>query len=177
MGVNIILRICGAVLIVRTTYGIGKLYGDYFNTRLKELYELMAAVRVIKGELGYAIAELPEVFAHAADRAEGNVAIWLLGLSEKMDENIMRGFDDIWQEQMVAFEFLTHLSGRQMDMVGELGQIFGYLDVETQIEGMEVWEKNIRYEYENERSRADSIRKLSGSIGFLGGLVVVIMLL
>ena len=56
------------------------------------------------------------------------------------------------------------------------GTILGDMDVEAQVSRMNLIENIVEDRYEKERSRNGGIRRLSGSLGLLGGLFIVIML-
>lgn len=171
------LHIIGSIIIIWTCSSIGICVSNHYATMTKELSSLLQVGSIIKGEIKYAVSELAEVFLHAADRSEGSIEVWLRDLGNELEQKHDKGFDEIWCDKMIDLGRYSSLDGKQLDMVNNLGHVLGFLDVEAQINSLTIWEENIRYEYENMRDRLKQIRKLATMLGFLSGVIIVIILI
>ena len=60
--------------------------------------------------------------------------------------------------------------------VEELGKWLCYMDVDTQLKNLRLWEKNMEAEYEEQQMKARQINKVSRSLGLLGGILLVILI-
>lgn len=166
-----------AAIMVWSSYNIGHTVWSYHERMTKELKDIMMAVSMIKGELKYAYSPLSEVFSNASSRTDGVIAAWFMWLAEKTGENSMDSFLSIWKESMDLLEKHSRLNEKQLAQIIELGRILGYLDVEAQLAGLSLWEKRIQFEYEFQRDRSVNMKKTAHSLGILGGLFLVIIML
>lgn len=174
---NSLFHIVGAVLIIWTCSGIGIMISNHYTVMTEELENLLKSSCIIRGEIKYAISELSEVFINASAKTGGSISAWLYELGCEMEKSNDKSFDDIWKEKISYLSKTGNLNKKQLDMATNLGQILGYLDVESQINGLMIWEDNVRFEYENMRDRLSQIKKLSTMLGFCAGVIIVIILI
>ena len=175
MGWNNMLHILGAILVIWTCSGTGIYISNHYTNMANELMSLLQAANIIRGEIKYAASELPEVFAHAADRSCGSIKMWLVNLSDKTLKCHDRSFMEIWEAEMQTLKRYSSLNEKQLGNVHELGNVLGYLDVASQLNGLSLWEENVRFEYEVLRDKLVHIKKMATLLGFLTGIIIVII--
>lgn len=61
--------------------------------------------------------------------------------------------------------------------VDRLGKIMGDMDVEAQLSRINLVEDIITDRYQRERARSSGIKRLANSLGLLGGVFIVILLM
>lgn len=166
-----------AFIMIWASYEVGHTIGYYHERMTCELKDMVMLSGMIKGELKYALSPLCDVFGNASKRTSGVVSRWLKALSEKTGENSMDSFLSIWEECMKILEAESRLNDKQLKQMNELGNILGYLDVESQLNNLALWEERIRYEYEYQREKTGSVKKTARSLGILGGIFLVIIML
>ncbi len=170
------LKIAGCFLVIYASFMIGHAVGQYHGRMVRELEEILLFIRIIKGQIAYAGTELPELMADSADRLNGTVKIWVSDMASQLENTGDRSFFDIWDRSMVILRDLSALKSDMLDDVDRLGRILGDMDVEAQLSRMELVENILKDRYEREKSRDSGICRLSNSLGILGGVFVVIML-
>ena len=161
------LKIAGCFLVIYASFMIGHAVGQYHGRMVRELEEILLFIRIIKGQIAYAGTELPELMADSADRLNGTVKIWVSDMASQLENTGDRSFFDIWDRSMVILRDLSALKSDMLDDVDRLGRILG---------DMELVENILKDRYEREKSRDSGICRLSNSLGILGGVFVVIML-
>lgn len=163
--------------MIWASYSIGHTIGYYHEIMTGELKDMVMLSGMVKGELKYALSPLSDVFANVSKRTTGAVANWLTALSVRTGENSMESFLSIWEECMQILEAESRLNDKQLNQIHELGGILGYLDVESQLNSLSLWEERIRYEYEYQREKSVNVKKTANSLGILGGIFLVIIML
>lgn len=166
-----------AAVMIWASYSIGHTIGYYHETMTGELKDMVMVSGMMKGELKYALSPLCDVFANVSKRTTGAVSIWLKTLSERTGENSRESFLSIWEECMKILETESRLNDKQLKQVYELGGILGYMDVESQLNSLALWEERMRYEYEYQREKTVNVKKTAHSLGILGGIFLVIIML
>ena len=170
------LKIAGCFLVIYASFMIGHAVGQYHGRMVRELEEILLFIRIIRGQIAYAGTELPELMADSADRLNGTVKIWVSDMASQLENTGDRSFFDRWDRSMVILRDLSALKSDMLDDVDRLGRILGDMDVEAQLSRMELVENILKDRYEREKSRDSGICRLSNSLGILGGVFVVIML-
>lgn len=163
--------------MVWTSYCIGHTIGVYHETMTKELKDMVMVSGMVRGELKYALSPLSDVFLNVSKRTSGTISKWLKVLAERTGEKSMDSFLTIWEECMKMLETESRLNEKQLSQIYELGGILGYLDVESQLNSLSLWEERLRYEYEYQREKSANVKKTANSLGILGGIFLVIIML
>lgn len=163
--------------MIWTSYCIGHTVGKYHETMTEELHCMVMVASMIRGELKYALSPLCDVFDNLSHRTTGAVSDWLKSLSERTGENSDASFLLIWEDCIDRLEKESRFNEKQICQIRELGGILGYLDVEAQLSGLSLWEEEMQYEYECQREKTAGIKKTAHSLGILGGIFLVIIML
>lgn len=172
-----VLKVIGCLLILYSSFMTGHAVGNFYTRMVKEMEELLLIIQIIKSQIIYEGTELPELLEKCEQRSGGAVRIWIRSLRQSVSECRDKPFAKLWQESMTVLADLTAVRGDVLDEVRRLGDILGDMDVEAQISRITLVESVITDKYERERYRNGGVRRLAHSLGFLGGVFIVIMLL
>ncbi len=172
-----ILKILGGGLVLFSSCSIGHAIGRNQEIRTCELSELLIMINLIKSEMKYAVNELPEIFADIAPRLKGSVAVWCGYMAEQLSENQEASFEKIWDNGIKIFDRESRLCEGHMQYIKKLGKLIGHMDVDAQLAQLELLFADINHEYEIEREKTNQIKKLAGSMGILGGIFLVIIMI
>jgi stage III sporulation protein AB len=175
--IYIYIKLTAACLVIAASAGIGRSIGRMYDKMTDELKELILFAGIMKGQLRYAITEIVEILEQSAEKTHGVIAGFLKYMVDILNRDKGRSFAYIWNEGIIYLKTHSHLNEEQINMVCELGQLICYMDVEGQIANIELWEKNMCYEYERQRERTNRINKVACSLGILGGILIVIIML
>lgn len=172
-----LMKIAGGMLVLIASSGIGQTIGKNQEILVRELAELLSMLRLIKSELRYAINELPEAFADMAPRLKGSIGELCSNMAQLLENGYALSFQEAWDISMQKLGKESRLGKGHLSYVEKLGGILGHMDVDAQIAQLELLENAMIHEYESEREKTGQIKKLAGSIGILGGLFLIIIML
>ena len=151
------VKAIGGCLIVYASFMVGHAIGQLHGCMVKEMEEMLLFIQLFKGQIMYAGSELPEILADSAKRLKGNVGKWVNGLAEMSEKNRDRPFAELWTDSLAML---------RRDM-----------DVEAQLSRINLVEDIITDRYQRERARSSGIKRLANSLGLLGGVFIVILLM
>ncbi|MGN0394546.1 MAG: stage III sporulation protein AB [Coprococcus sp.] len=171
------LKIAGGILILIASGSIGHAIGRNQEVLASELSELLIMINLIKSELRYAVNELPEAFSDMAPRLNGAVGTWCEYMAVQLSQRQELSFEEIWNNGICRLDEFSRLKDKHIQYVEKLGKMLGYMDVEAQLAQLMLLESEIQHEYENEREKTGQIKKLAGSLGILGGLFLIIIMI
>ena len=103
-------RVIGALLIITATSGAGYLYGADLKRYLDKMVYLRYIAGLIKGEMEYTGAPLPEIFRGIGSRVQEPYASWLKNISAEIDLREESAFARIWNRERRAG--VPHQPGR-----------------------------------------------------------------
>ncbi len=172
----IYIKLIGAVLIIVSSAGIGVFVGAFERNRTKDIRELIKLSGIIKGSLTYTCPEIADILEQGASKTNGAVSLWLSEISDRLSGERNETFFDIWESSAWVLKNESYLSGEVIAHVLELGKWLCYMDTDTQIENILLWENDMNVYYERQQKKAEQINKVSGFLGLLGGILLVVLI-
>ena len=152
-------KLIGCVLILIGSTGLGLAKGQELHMHLKELEVVKQIFYFIRSELQYTKAPFEEVFQKIGSKTQGEYGIWLLRIADDLKKKSEQNFTEIWKTSVE--EYLENSKLKNL----------GYVEtIELFIEQLEYKIKNTREEYQTKR-------KLCQSLGIMGGVFLVILLI
>ena len=171
------LKAAGCCLVVYASIMTGHAIGQRQLRMVKELEELLLFIQLVKGQIIYAGPELPEILQDSEARLSGTIRQWVHRLVELLDMDSDMTFAQLWTESTTVLAEKSALSPAMVADVDRLGKIVGDMDVDAQISRINLVEDILTDRYQRERERCGKVRRLSGSLGLLGGIFIVILLM
>lgn len=170
------IKIAGCMLIMYASFMAGHTVGQYQLRRVKELEEIIMFIQMVKSQMVYAGTEIPELLMDCEQRLTGTVRIWIHNLIQILESDSDRTLPEMWRESLKVLDDLSALPEEAVADVDRLGRVLGDLDVEAQMSRINLLENVLRNRYERERSRSTGVQRLANSLGILGGVFIVVML-
>lgn len=164
-------KLVGCVIIFASCCGMGYSKSHEMQLHLDELEELKKMFYLLKSELEYTRAPFAEIFDKIAEKMMEPYQAWLKKLSNRIKRKDKRGFWDIWNTSIEEDLRDSRLKEDELKELRQVGKNLEYIEnVNLYIEQMEYRIKNIREIYRSKR-------KLCQSLGIMGGIFLVILLL
>lgn len=165
------LRWIGYALILGAGAGIGYAKGQELQKRLKRLEELRNLFAMLKGELEYKKTPFWEAFANLAEKTDSPYSGWFQDMSRRLKEKEAGSFWTIWC--LAIQEHLQDgiLNSEELEELRQVGKNPEY------IENLDLFLEQMEYRITWERENYRSKRKLSQSMGIMGGIFLVILLI
>lgn len=160
---------CFMIFIACTGMGLSK--GQEIQWHLKELEIVKKIFYLMKSELLYTRAPFAEVFAKIGKKIGGKYGTWLEAMGKRLREKEAGSLWDIWQESIENDLENSYLTEEELNELKKAGKSLGY------IESIDLYIEQLEYEIKNTREVYQTKRKLCQSMGVMGGLFLVILLL
>lgn len=161
----------GSILILVASSGIGISQSKELEKHLDELEELQRIFYMLKSELQYTRAPFPEVFERIGKKAKMPYGFWLQKLSERLREKGTGSFWEIWCNSIAEGVQETHLKREELDELKDVGKNLEYT------ENLDLYIEQMEYRIVHTREAYETKRKLYRSMGIMGGIFLVILLL
>lgn len=170
------LKISGSVCIVLGGGFIGNYMSQRQNKRKKQLLSLKKAFIFLKSRIEYSCEELSEAFENVAFKTEKPINI-LFENSVKNLKNREKTLEEIWTEECDNFLKKSFLSKEDIEMLKMFGKTLGYSDMKHQVENINLQVDYINKIVETINQEGEKEEKIYRSLGILGSLLLVIILL
>lgn len=173
------IKICGIILIIVSSSGIGFKLSNLMRLRLNELSELKKMILMLRGEIKYTGTPLGEAFAVIGRRTKGVYSELFKNTSEELLKLDGKSLSDIWNEQKENEQMIKqgHLSDKDWRWLLQFAESLGYLDKEMQIGTIELYMEQLD-EMLSEGARDYSKNsKLCKTLGICAGLFLTIIFL
>lgn len=170
------MKIIGAVLIIIATTWVGFEFAKRLSERPRQLRHLKIALQSLESEIMYGLTPLAEACEHIAKQLPKPICYFFTCFSErlKMGEASVH---KAWDESLKETWQLTALCKGELEVMSQFGATLGQHDREHQ-------QKQIRLTLNHlEREEGDAIEaqnryeKMLKSLGFLTGLLIVILMM
>ena len=165
------MKLIGSILILASCTGIGFSKSNDMQAHLNELEELKKIFYLLKSELQYTRAPFAEVFEKIGQKTREPFQSWLLDLCTSLNEKRSGMFWDMWCSSIEENLKGSRLKEDELKELKNIGKNMEYMEsLNLFIEQMEYGIKNTRESYRTKQ-------KLCQSLGIMGGIFLVILLL
>lgn len=164
-------KIIGCILIVLGTTGVGFSKSRELQLHLKELEELNKIFYLLKSEMEYTRAPFAEMFAKIGQKTGEPFQNWLLKLSKKLYEKQGGMLWEIWCSSIEEDLNGSRLKEEELKELIQVGRNLEY------IENLKLYVEQLEYGIVHTRESYRTKRKLCQSLGIMGGIFLVILLL
>lgn len=171
------IRILGAVLVVAASAGIGFSYSFRLGRRLEQLRQLQRMAMLLKGEISYGCAALPEALSCVGRKLPEPFARFLGQMAGRLREYPDKSFQEVFQEEAEENLGQSALTAKDKEALMQMGAFLGYLDKDMQLKTMELYLQELEREIEDAKDSVPGKQKLCQSLGIMGGLFLAILLI
>lgn len=170
------LKLIGAIMVVGAG-GLGGLSiaGNY-SRRPKELRALRSALQMLETEIEYNATCLPEAFQQVSARCDKSAALLFSEAAAKLSEQSGITAAEAWEKAIKKYHQSTALSSGDLSILRNLGGTLGVSDREDQIKHLRLAMEQLNAETAVAEEAAKRNVKLWSYLGFLGGLLIVLLL-
>lgn len=170
-------RLIGGILILTATGGAGYVYGRELKRYLETMLYFRYVMSLIKGEIAYTHAPLPEVFAEVAGRVKEPYALWLKRTAKETMKREEYGFARMWNRCVDKYLAALSLKYEHSILVKEPGTFLGSLEKDTLDHAMQMYLNRIDLEIEKLREGLAAKTRVSGCLGVMSGIFLIVILL
>ncbi len=171
------LKMIGCILIILSGIGIGRYYCEKLRTQNRQLKQIKKMILLLKGEINYHRTYLSRALSEISGKLPGAFQDFLQYVSAEADANDKKTFAQIWEEGIKKHLSQTELSESQQMKLAELGSIIGYLDMDMQNAGFELFLEQLDLEIKESGEKLKTTGKVYQYLGLTGGVVTVLIII
>jgi len=170
------LKVIGSLLIIFSSVFLGFYLAANYIQRTKQLRQLSFLLAILKTEITYGLRSLTDIFEILAKKEKGIIYDLFLncGLSLRKNKGIStyeclrQVLDEIWPK--------TSLKDAEKQILQNLFKVLGTSDVTNQIYHLDLAIASLQDEFEKAYLEQKQYEKMYRTLGFLGGLLLVILI-
>lgn len=171
------LRLTGAVLLLLGTGGYSFCLCRELRERLRCLYEMKRMYEQFDSQVGYSLAALPELCKMTEPVMKSPFAQLLHDIYEEAEQNTGKAFPLIWEEQVKKHFVKSALKKEDIGLLMEFSRSFGHADRKLQKQAIENQLALLTALLQKQEAQLAEREKMIMSLGIMGGLLLVILLL
>jgi stage III sporulation protein AB len=171
------MKILGLVLVCGASTLLGVYFGSLSSLRLLELEEWKKALLMLKSEISFSSAPLPEAMKNIGQRVQNPVGKIFSSFSQILESREKADLSLIWDKAMSKWKKDSHLTQEDSNWLGNFGRTLGYLDKSMQLGAIDLTVGYITGQTEVLAVQSAKTKKMYRSLGVLCGLLIAVILL
>lgn len=170
-------RVVGAVLILTATAGAGYVYGTELKEYLEKMIYLRYVLNLLRGEIMYTHAPLPDVFYETGNRIREPYATWMKRTAEETEKREESAFSRTWNKCVDRYLADLGLKYDHLILLKEPGTFLGSLERETLDRTLQLYMNRMDFEIEKLRDGFASKKRIGKCLGIMSGIFLIVILL
>lgn len=171
------IKLIGAVLVLVSAYAIGSLLALQVKEQENWLKDMKTSLLLLLGELEYRQLPLPEALEVTGKRHGGRLAAFFRVLSEELQKKDGFTMQEMWKRVAVPALKDSPLSKEQKEEFAELGLYFMESDRETRRNSLDFYLNRLEEDIISLRENGADKAYLCRTLGMLGGMFLLILVL
>lgn len=170
------IRLAGISMIAAAVLALGFWYSLNTRKRIRNLHQMQTVLHMLKGEIGFSGRILEEAFADISSRVAEPFGSFFTCVSSRMQDREGVSLVQIWQECEEVFRG-SGLKEEDMELFRKLGNELGFLDVDMQLRTLDILEIQVKERIKHQEKDCEASCKMYQSLGILGALTVIVVML
>ncbi|HJV44440.1 MAG TPA: stage III sporulation protein SpoIIIAB [Bacillota bacterium] len=170
------LKLIGALIVLVSGTLVGFQAAKMYSMRPKEIRRLIVGLQLLETEICYGATPLSIALKHISVRIGDRVGEIFLHAGQFLQEYDGLPTADCWEMALEKTWKNTMLKPPEKEILIHLGRVLGKSDRQDQQKHIRLAVMNLTSEEEEARSEQQKYEKMCKSLGFLGGLLAVILI-
>ena len=170
------MKLIGAIFILLATTWTGFEAAKFISERPRQLRQLKTALRSLEAEIMYGHTPLSEAALHLAKQLSRPVS-WLF---EQFHQKLQSGETSVkqaWNESLEEVWKFTALKNGELEVLRQFGETLGQYDRIAQQKQIMLALVHLEREEQDALEKKARYEKMVKSLGFLAGLLLIILLM
>jgi len=172
-----LLRVVGAVLVCSSSTLLGMYLARLDQYRAIDLNEWKKALLILRSQIDFAAVPLPEAMNITSERVGEPVSGTLKLFAQRLLSKDSADVYSIWTNTIKDELKNNYLKQEDYDWLSNFGKTLGFLDRTMQLNSIDLTVSYIDGKTEALEIQSEKHKKMYGSLGILGGLLTVVILL
>ncbi|KNZ70709.1 stage III sporulation protein AB [Thermincola ferriacetica] len=169
------LKLIGAFLAVAACGGIGLTVAQHYIQRPKQLRAMLSALQMLETEIVYGATPLPDAMENVGRNCDEKIGRIFLAARDFLcsAEGLTAG--EAWHLAVEKYGYDLAFIREDLSVLKRISGFLGCSDRDDQSKHLQLTREQLRYEIAKAEAVAQSNGKVWKSLGFLFGLVLVLM--
>lgn len=170
------LKLIGVIMVIGASSGLGFAMSQELKDRIEALIYIKKIMLMLRGEIKYMKSPLSEAFSNMAVRVNPPFSEFFKALSMELEELEGNPFSMIWKEKINKYLKGLRLLKHDYEQIERLGENFGYLDGEMQLNTIDLYIEQLEVEIKTAQETIGSKTRVYNCMGVMGGIFVAIII-
>lgn len=170
------MKLLGAIFIILGTTWVGFEIAKKLSERPRQLRHLKSALQSLEAEIMYGLSPLSEACQSLAKQLPKPISYIFERFSyylQKQEESV----DRAWAQSLQETWHLTALLETELEIMQQFGTTLGQHDKENQQKHIRLTIAHLEREEQDAREKRNRYEKMIKSLGFLAGLLIILLLI
>jgi stage III sporulation protein AB len=172
-----VIKIITSIIIIGCSAMIGNGLANRFVQRTNELRELQGALSRLEAEISHYSTRLPEALKHIGKSVEGETGRLFILTSDKLVSTNNCTVEEAWRQSIEEVKKRMNLTGEEYDILMRFGAQLGCSDKEGQKKFIALTLSQLKLQEAKAFELRCKYERMYKSLGILGGLALVILLI
>jgi len=172
----IAIRVLGVVLTLAASTALGLYLSSLAKFRQQDLLEFKKALLILKSEIEYIAAPLPDAISSIASRTTNPVSKIFTHYAQNLKNN-----DDgetayqLWIEAIQSHKKESFLKKDDWEIVEGFGKTLGYLDKQMQVDSIKFTTDYLDSQVAELQTEGNKNQRMYRSLGVIGGILLLVV--
>ena len=172
-----VLKIFLLVLIFITASLLGFLFANQYSKRIAELEDFYKALGLFETKIAYTYDELIDTFVYIAENLTTKIYRIFFITAEKLRENPSVSAGDSFRSVVEDEKIFLALKPNDIEVIKSLSVSLGQMDIDSQMKNIQLVKRLVEKELNTAYEEKKKNFKVYRSMGVMGGMVLMILLL
>jgi stage III sporulation protein AB len=170
------LKVFGAIFILCSTTWIGFEIARMLSQRSKQLRQFKSALQALEAEIMFGQTPLDEAALRLSEQLKNPISLFFKKFAVKLTSN-EKNVKEAWIESLKEVWGYTSLKKSEFEILAQFGENLGRHDRMTEQKQIMLTLTHLEREESDARDRQYKYERMVKSLGFLCGLLIVILLM
>lgn len=170
------IKILGAIIILIVTTWTGFEAARHLSERPRQLRMLRTALQSLEAEIMYGHVPLVDVAFHLSTQIPKPISSFFESFARKLQDGVV-SVKIAWEESLKEVSSQTAFKQGELEILMQFGETLGQHDRSAQQKHIILALTHLDREESDARDRQTRYEKMVKSLGFLSGLLLVILLM
>jgi len=170
------LNILGMILTLAASSALGLYMSSLGTFRKQNLLEIKKALLILKSEIEYTAAPLPEAMSNIASRTAKPISRLFYDFSQNLKDN-PKGETayQLWLSSIDDNKKSAFLKEEDWEVVSAFGKTLGYLDKQMQVDSIQFTMEYLDAQISQLQENNNKTQKMYRSLGVIGGVLLLVV--
>jgi len=174
---GLILKLMGSVLIISASSVMGYIWSRDCSKRPQELRTLQKMLQMLETQMNFMTDVICDAFQKVSSFSTSNVSLFFSGTVKILKENPGISVSEAWTTAVTENFKMTSLNKEDREILLSFGKMLGSTDMEGQIKNIRLTMSQLELQEIKAEESKKKNEKMYQSLGILGGIALVIILL